>query len=72
MHSSSVFQAEVQSAAQVSTFTLPASRPRTEAHLPSPGGEKETVLMLKYHFSLDKMVFFIYLFLKCAFVALSD
>lgn len=36
VHSSSVFQAEVQPAAQVSTFTVPASRAGTEAHLPSP------------------------------------
>lgn len=40
MHCSAVFQAEVQSAAQVSTFALPASGARTKAHLPSPGGEK--------------------------------
>lgn len=46
VHRRSVFQAKVQSAAQVSTFTLPASRPRTEAHLPSPGGENEAALVL--------------------------
>lgn len=46
VHSSSVFQAEVQSAAQVSTSTLSASRAGTEAHLPSPGGEKEAVRCL--------------------------
>lgn len=40
VHSSSVFQAEVQSTAQVSTLTLFASRTGTEAHLPSPRGEK--------------------------------
>lgn len=41
VHRSSVFQAEVQSAAQVSALTLPASGARTEAHLPSPRGEKQ-------------------------------
>lgn len=47
MHSSTVFQAEVQSAAQISPFALLASRTGTEAHLPSPGGETEAALTIE-------------------------
>lgn len=46
VHSSSVFQAEVQSAAQISTFALFASRTGTEAHLSSLGGEKEAISLI--------------------------
>lgn len=51
VHGRSVFQAKVQSAAQVSTFTLSASRAGTEAHLPSLGGEKHTIFSLQYYFN---------------------
>lgn len=47
VHSSTVFQAEVQSAAQISPFALLASRTGTEAHLPSPGGETEAALTIE-------------------------
>lgn len=46
MHRRSVFQAEVQPAAKVSTFTLSASRAGTEAHLSAVGGEEEILFTL--------------------------